>query len=156
MEQPTSCTLIDMSIFFVSALVPRHHGRKCARAEIKEAARTKLARARKKTGFIFCYQLSRNPASDLGAAENFTMDPVEAERNRRRSLRNMRESARRQENSEQARRETRNVSLRSRRQQECAEQLEQRRQARNNSLRSKRQQESTEQMEERRQPERQS
>jgi len=38
--------------------------------------------------FYLLYQLSCNPVSDLGAAENFIMDPVEAEKYRRRSLRN--------------------------------------------------------------------
>ena len=56
--------------------------------------------------------------SDLGAAENFVMDPVEAEQNCTHSLRNMRERTRRQENSEQDMKQTRNASLRSRRQQE--------------------------------------
>ena len=108
--------------------------------------RTKLAHTWK-TGFIFFfYQLSRNPVSDLGAAENFIMGPVEAEQNHRRSLRNTRECARRQENGEQARRPTRNASLRSRRLQESTEQLEQQRQARNANLRLRRQQESAKQM----------
>jgi len=98
----------------------------------------KLARAWKKTGFIF-YQLTCNLASYLGAAENFVMDPVEAEQNSRCSLRNTKACVRRRENGEQARRQTRNASLRSRRnddslrlrkQQESTEQLEQQRQAR--------------------------
>ena len=56
-----------------------------------------------KTSFILFYQLSRIPASDLGAVEDVIMDPVEAEQNCRRSLRNKRESAK-QENGVQARR----------------------------------------------------
>ena len=78
------------------------------------------------------------------------MDPIEAKQNHRHSLRNMREHAEDKKNGEQARRQTRNASLRLRRQ-ESAKQLEQRRQARNDSLRSRRQQESTEQMEQWRQ-----
>ena len=84
----------------------RAHGRKCAHAEIKEARVDEISTRVEEDGFIIFYQLSRNPASDLGATENFIMDPVEAEQNCRCSLRNMRECARRQENSEQARRQT--------------------------------------------------
>ena len=62
----------------------------------------------KKTSSIFFNQLSRNPASDLGAAENFIMDPVEAEQNQRRYLRNIRERKKTRER-EQARRLTRNI-----------------------------------------------
>ena len=83
---------------------------------------------------LLLYQLSHNPASDLGAAENFIMDPVEAEQIVG-SLSEIIERAKERENGEQARRQTRNDSLRSRRQQESAEQMKQWRQDRNASLR---------------------
>ena len=95
-------------------------------------------------GDVGCYYVYKN---------NFIMDRVQAQQNCTRSLRNTRESARRQENGEQARRQTKNANHRSRRQQESAEQLEQWRQARNDSLRSMRQKEYTEQMEQGDKPE---
>jgi len=93
----------------------RVHGRKCAHVEIKECV-DEISTCAKEDRFYLFYQLSCNPASDLGAAENFIMDPVEAEQNHKRSLRYPTERLRRQENGEQARRLTRNASLRSRRQ----------------------------------------
>ena len=122
----------------------RAYRQKCARAEIKEACADEIS------------MHVEEDQLDLGAAENFVMDPVEKEQNRRHSLRNTRKSARRQENGEQARRQSRNVSLRSRRHQESAEQMKQRRQARNDNLRLWRQQERAEQLEQLRQARRES
>ncbi len=73
---------------------------------------------------------STNKIMDL---EQETVDAAEAERSRRRSLRNTRERARRQQEDydhAQARRQTRNTRNRLRRHQESPEQVEQRRQAR--------------------------
>jgi len=100
----------------------RAHGRKCAHMEIKERA-NEISICVDDDAIQLFYEHSSNPASDLEAAESVIMDPVEADQNRRRSLRNKRARVRRPENGEQARRQTRNTSLRSRRQQECAEQL---------------------------------
>jgi len=107
----------------------RAHGRKCACVEIKEHA-DEISTCAEEDWFHLFYQLSCNPASDLRAAENFIMDPVEPDQNHGHSLRNTKECVRRQENGKQARRQT---SLRSRRQQESAEQLEQWRKAGNES-----------------------
>ena len=72
------------------------------------------------------------------------------------TLSEIRERAQERENGKQARKQTRNDSFRSRRQQESAEQMEQWRQARNDSLRSRRQQENAKQLEQRRQTRRES
>ena len=56
----------------------RAHGRKCARTEIKAARVDKISTRTEEDWYHLFYQLSRNPASDLGAAENLFMDPVEA------------------------------------------------------------------------------
>jgi len=81
--------------------------------------REKISTCAEEDRFHLFYQLSFNPPSDLEAAEIFyVIDPFEAEQNRRPSLRNTRAHVKRQVIGEQARRQTRNSSLRSRKQQE--------------------------------------
>ena len=73
----------------------RTHGRKCECVEIKEAHVDEICTSVEEDWFHLCFLPAQSqPASDLGAAENVIMDPVEAEQNCRRSLRNNRESAR--------------------------------------------------------------